>query len=58
MFAWQEGYGVFSVGSDGLPELRRYIANQVVHHRKVSSQDELLALCREAGVEVDRRFFE
>lgn len=57
-FAWQVGYGVFTVGEERVAGLRHYIQNQAAHHRTESSQDELLRLCREAGVEVDMHFFE
>src|SRR5690349_702685 len=35
-FAWQRGYGGFSVGQSQAPALIRYIENQAHHHRKVS----------------------
>jgi len=57
-FAWQEGYGVFSAGSDGVPAIRTYIATQEAHHRVVSFRDEFLALCEAAGVDVDMRYFD
>ncbi len=57
-FAWQVGYGIFTAGEERVAGLRHYIQNQADHHRTESSQDELLRLCREAGVEVDMRFFE
>jgi REP element-mobilizing transposase RayT len=57
-FAWQVGYGAFTEGEVRVAGLRHYIQNQAIHHRTESSQDELLRLCCEAGVEVDMRFFE
>ena len=38
-FAWQNGYGVFSIGSSQIDVVRDYIAGQEEHHRKVSFQD-------------------
>ena len=32
-FAWQNGYGAFSIGQSQLASLKRYIANQKEHHR-------------------------
>ncbi|WP_309685214.1 IS200/IS605 family transposase [Armatimonas sp.] len=32
LFAWQHGYGVFSVGQDGVGAVVAYIANQKQHH--------------------------
>jgi putative transposase len=39
-FEWQRGYAAFSVSQSNLDEVRRYIANQEEHHRKISFQDE------------------
>lgn len=57
-FAWQEGYGAFTEGEARVAALRRYIQSQAAHHRTESARDELLRLCRDAGVKVDMRFFE
>jgi REP element-mobilizing transposase RayT len=57
-FGWQEGYAAFSEGASSLERLEGYIANQEEHHKKISSFDELIELCREAGIEIDRRYFE
>ena len=32
-FAWQEGYGAFSVGVSGVDATVAYIRNQAAHHR-------------------------
>jgi REP element-mobilizing transposase RayT len=55
-FAWQAGYGVFSVGASGLTNLRRYVQNQKDHHKHVSFQDEFRALCARYSVEIDERY--
>ncbi len=55
-FAWQSGYGAFSVSSCDAEHTIRYIQNQKEHHGKVSFQDELRALLREAGMEFDERY--
>ena len=34
-FAWQNGYGAFSIGQSQLPDLKHYIANQREHHRRI-----------------------
>jgi putative transposase len=39
-FAWQNGYGMFSIGFSQIEGVRSYIAGQEEHHRKVSFQDE------------------
>ncbi len=55
-FYWQAGYGVFSVSESKVDDVRAYVANQEEHHRKLSFQDEYLALCRKHGLEVDERY--
>lgn len=52
-FAWQAGYGVFSVSVSNLPAVREYIARQEEHHRKVSFRDEYEALLRKHAAEYD-----
>ena len=55
-FAWQGGYGVFSVSVSNIPEVKRYIENQYEHHKKMSFQDEFRALCQKHGAEIDERY--
>jgi len=55
-FAWQNGYGVFSIGQSQLDDLRRYIANQREHHRRVSFQDEFRCICEKYGISIDERY--
>jgi REP element-mobilizing transposase RayT len=57
-FTWQEGYGAFTVGQQDATALVSYIQDQIEHHKTETASDELLRLCREAGLEVDMRFFE
>jgi REP element-mobilizing transposase RayT len=55
-FDWQEGYGAFSVSASQLPVVIRYIERQETYHRKVSFQQEYLALLKKHGVEYDPRY--
>jgi REP element-mobilizing transposase RayT len=55
-FAWQNGYGAFSVGQSQLDALRRYIANQREHHRRVSFQEEFRELLVRYEIEFDERY--
>lgn len=55
-FHWQSGYGVFSVSESNAPQVKRYIANQIEHHQKMSFQDEYRALCKRHGIEIDERY--
>ncbi|MDR3460623.1 MAG: IS200/IS605 family transposase [Verrucomicrobiae bacterium] len=56
LFAWQIGYGAFSVSHSSLPEVKEYIAKQEEHHRKVSFQEELVAFLKRHEIEYDERF--
>src|ERR1700722_14829063 len=42
-FAWQRGYGVFSVAPSDLDAVTQYIDRQEEHHRKASFQEEYRA---------------
>jgi len=55
-FAWQGGYGAFSIGQSQVDAVRRYIAGQKEHHAKRSFQDEFRALLRRYGIEWDERY--
>jgi putative transposase len=41
-FAWQEGYGAFSIGVSGIEETRLYISNQEEHHRTRTYREEVI----------------
>ena len=55
-FAWQNGYGAFSVGPSDLEALRSYIDAQEEHHRKHTFQEEYRAFLKKYGVEFDERY--
>ena len=55
-FYWQSGYAVFSVSQSSVPRVKRYIADQEEHHRKLSFQDELRVLLRKHEIEFDERY--
>lgn len=55
-FAWQEGYGAFTVSASQCETVREYIARQEEHHQKRSFQDEYLGLLQRCGVEYDERY--
>ena len=52
-FAWQRGYGAFSVSPADLNALIAYIDAQEAHHRKHTFQDELRAFLTKYGVDFD-----
>ena len=55
-FAWQQGYGAFSVSRSIVPLVIRYIQNQEAHHKKMSFDAEFLALLNKHGIEFDPKF--
>jgi putative transposase len=55
-FAWQNGYGAFSIGQSQLPDSKHYIANQREHHRRLSFQDEYRQILAKYKVEYDERY--
>jgi REP element-mobilizing transposase RayT len=55
-FCWQRGYGAFTVSHSNVEEVRRYIARQKEHHRKVSFRDEFIQFLKANGIEYDERF--
>ena len=55
-FAWQAGYGAFSVSFSNLDTVRRYIAAQAEHHRVRSFQEEFRELLIRHQIEFDERY--
>lgn len=55
-FAWQGGYGAFSVSPSAMDLTRAYISNQQEHHQKRTFQEEYCALLRKNGLQWDERF--
>jgi putative transposase len=55
-FAWQTGYGVFSVSESSKEAVVAYIANQERHHRKMTFQDEFRSFSRSVRW-FDERYF-
>lgn len=55
-FAWQTGYGVFSVSESNVAEVTKYIATQEEHHRKHSFQEEFIAFLKRNNVAYDERY--
>jgi REP element-mobilizing transposase RayT len=55
-FSWQEGYGAFSVSASGLSTVERYIANQPRHHKKMTFEEEYIALLTKHGIQFDPKY--
>ena len=55
-FAWQDGYGAFSVSKSALPSVIDYVTRQREHHQERPFSDECLALLTKHGIEFDARY--
>ncbi|MDQ2919518.1 MAG: transposase, partial [Verrucomicrobiota bacterium] len=55
-FAWQEGYGAFTVSASQIESVRQYIAQQEEHHRTRIFRDEYVALLKRSGVDYDEKY--
>jgi REP element-mobilizing transposase RayT len=55
-FAWQSGYGVFSVGQSEVERVKAYIKGQEEHHIKKTFEDEYRCFLKDYGVEYDERY--
>lgn len=53
-FAWQEGYGGFTVSKSAVPAVEDYIRRQKEHHQHLDFQAEYMELLRRHGIEVER----
>ena len=55
-FAWQQGYGAFSVSESSRASVIQYVQNQARHHRRISFRDEFVALLKKHGVEFEEQY--
>ena len=55
LFAWQEGYGAFTVSQSQIEAVKKYIANQEEHHRKWTFQEEYLEFLQKNTVVYDEK---
>ena len=56
LFAWQTKYGAFSVSVSQLDRIIKYIENQQRHHRRMTFQEEFIALLKRHKIEYDERY--
>jgi REP element-mobilizing transposase RayT len=56
MFAWQPGYGAFSVSHSNRNDVDAYIRGQNEHHANLSFQDEFRRMCERHGIELEERY--
>ena len=55
-FSWQRGYGAFSVSQSMADTVKRYIENQIEHHRNQTFRDEYFLMLRKHQIEFDERY--
>jgi len=55
-FAWQEGFGAFSVSPSQTPTVKQYIRTQAEHHKKRNLEEESLLRLKKSGVDYDPRY--
>jgi REP element-mobilizing transposase RayT len=55
-FAWQTGYGAFSVSESNVGSVTNYIAAQKEHHKKYSFEDEFLSFLKKNHIEYDEKY--
>jgi len=55
-FAWQDGYGAFTVSKSQLPDVLRYVEGQREHHRRQTFQEEYRALLDRPGIDYDEKY--
>ncbi len=55
-FAWQPGYGAFTVSASNRESVAKYIADQEQHHREKTFQNEYVSFLKKSDVEYDERY--
>ena len=56
LFAWQNGYGAFSVSPSLLPKTKNYITKQEQHHRRLTFEEEYMAFINAYGIQYDSKY--
>ena len=55
-FSWQAGYGAFSIGQSNVSVVKKYIANQKIHHTKNTFQDEFRGILGKYEIDFDEKY--
>ncbi|MBV8970344.1 MAG: transposase [Verrucomicrobia bacterium] len=55
-FAWQRGYGAFSISQSHVAEVIAYIENQEQHHERITFQEEYRLFLKRYRVPFDERY--
>lgn len=54
-FAWQIGYGAFSVSESMIKDVELYIKNQKEHHKKITYEEEVEVFIKKYGLKIVNR---
>ena len=55
-FEWQKGYGAFTVSPSGVENVRQYVLNQEIHHRKKTFENEYVELLDKSNTPYDEKY--
>lgn len=55
-FAWQDGYGIFTVSRSSAPKVVNYIQDQRKHHSEKSFEEEFVELLELHEIEYDEKY--
>ena len=56
LFAWQTGYGAFTISVSNIEKVKSYVLNQEEHHRKKNFQDEYVELLKLSRIDYDEKY--
>lgn len=56
LFAWQTGYGAFTVGLPQIEQVKSYVLRQEILHRKLTFQEEYLKMLKAANVDYNEKY--
>ena len=55
-FAWQDGYGSFTVSKSQIDNVKHYIQNQEIHHKTQSFETEFINFLKVHQIDYDEKF--
>lgn len=55
-FAWQRGYGAFSVSASNVAAVKRYVLTQAEHHKRRTFEEEFVLLLKKHKVDYDPKY--
>jgi len=55
---WATGYAALSYANSELETVRKYIVNQKIHHRKLTTKEEIMSLIEKMGYDKNDKYFE